>query len=63
MIGVGIITCDRNDMFNVCFESLNDEWYDGTGKSDHRRAQSALGVKLAMNHGCMMILFLGLRRV
>ena len=28
MIGVGIITCDRNDMFNVCFESLNDEWYD-----------------------------------
>ena len=27
-IGVGIITCDRVDMFNVCFESLNDEWYD-----------------------------------
>ena len=27
-IGVGIITCDRNEMFNVCFESLNDEWYD-----------------------------------
>jgi GT2 family glycosyltransferase len=27
-IGVGIITCDRVDMFNICFESLNDEWYD-----------------------------------
>ena len=27
-IGVGIITCDRVDMFNVCFESLNEEWYD-----------------------------------
>jgi len=27
-IGVGIITCDRVNMFNVCFESLSDEWYD-----------------------------------
>ena len=27
-VGVGIITCDRVDMFNVCFESLSDEWYD-----------------------------------
>ena len=27
-IGVGIITCDRVNMFNVCFESLNDSWYD-----------------------------------
>ena len=27
-IGVGIITCDRVNMFNVCFDSLNDEWYD-----------------------------------
>ena len=27
-VGVGIITCDRVNMFNVCFESLSDEWYD-----------------------------------
>jgi len=27
-VGVGIITCDRVDMFNVCFESLSDDWYD-----------------------------------
>ena len=39
-IGVGIITCDRVKMFNVCFESLNDEWYDelvvvDDGKEEH----------------------------
>ena len=28
MIGVGIITCDRVKMFDVCFESISDEWYD-----------------------------------
>jgi len=27
-IGVGIVTCDRVSMFNICFESLSDEWYD-----------------------------------
>jgi len=27
-IGVGIITCDRVKMFDVCFESISDEWYD-----------------------------------
>ena len=39
-VGVGIITCDRVNMFNVCFESLNDEWYDelvvvDDGKEDY----------------------------
>ena len=27
-VGVGIITCDRVKMFDVCFESISDEWYD-----------------------------------
>jgi|13_taG_2_1085334.scaffolds.fasta_scaffold68033_2 GT2 family glycosyltransferase len=27
-IGVGIITCDRVNMFNACFDSLKDEWFD-----------------------------------
>jgi len=38
-IGVGIITCDRVKMFDVCFESLNDEWYDELVVVDDSRDQ------------------------
>ena len=27
-IGLGIITCARVNMYHVCFDSLNDGWYD-----------------------------------
>jgi len=62
-IGVGIITCDRVNMFNVCFESLNEEWYDelvvvDDGKEEHpsmrrgveyKRTTGGVGVGKAKN--------------
>ena len=27
-VGVGIITCDRIDMYDVCQKSIKDDWYD-----------------------------------
>lgn|SRR5210317_112665 len=39
-IGVGVITCDRVDMFDVCFDSIKEDWYDelvviDDGKRNH----------------------------
>jgi len=39
-IGVGIITCDRPDMYDICIESIDKNWYDelvvvDDGKKDH----------------------------
>ena len=28
MIGVAIITCNREDMYRVCIDSIHDDWYD-----------------------------------
>ena len=27
-VGVGIITCDRTDMYDICIESIDKSWYD-----------------------------------
>lgn len=27
-IGIGIVTCNRNDFFTKCIESINPDWYD-----------------------------------
>jgi|TARA_E500000318_G_C3521464_1_gene196593 GT2 family glycosyltransferase len=27
-IGIGIVTCNRNNFFNKCIESIKEEWYD-----------------------------------
>ena len=27
-IGVGVITCDRMDMYHVCIESIKQDWCD-----------------------------------
>jgi glycosyltransferase involved in cell wall biosynthesis len=39
-VGVGVITCDRPDMFDICFKSIKVKWYDemvvvDDGKTDH----------------------------
>ena len=39
-VGVGLITCDRPDMFDICFKSIKVKWYDelvvvDDGKKDH----------------------------
>ncbi len=39
-VGVGIITCDRPDMYDICIESIDKSWYDelvvvDDGKKDH----------------------------
>ena len=39
-VGVGIITCDRIDMYDVCQKSIKDDWYDefvvvDDGKKEH----------------------------
>jgi len=39
-VGVGIITCDRTDMYDICIESIDKSWYDelvvvDDGKKDH----------------------------
>ena len=28
MIGVAIITCNREDMYRVCMDSIHDDWYN-----------------------------------
>jgi len=28
MIGVAIITCNREDMYRVCIDSIHNDWYD-----------------------------------
>lgn len=39
-VGVGLITCDRIDMYDICQKSIKDDWYDefvvvDDGKKDH----------------------------
>ncbi len=28
MIGIAIITCNREDMYRVCIDSIQSDWYD-----------------------------------
>ncbi len=60
MIGVAIITCNREDMYRVCMDSIHDDWYneivtvnDGKGiectKGEYIETGGGVGVGKAKN--------------
>jgi len=55
-VGVAVITCDRKNMYNVCIESIKEDWYDelvtvDDGKTDDVLAPKGEYIKTAGGEG------------
>ena len=68
-IGVGVITCDRMDMYHVCIESIKKNWYDElvtvddgkndlvlAPKGDYIKTDGGIGVGKAKNRALQHLL-------
>ena len=44
-VGVGLITCDRVDMYDVCQKSIKDDWYDEFVVALQQKASKELFVR------------------
>ena len=74
MIGVGIITCNRPDFYNVCVNSINTDWYDElvtvndgedivVSKGEYIKTEGSIGVGKAKNRAMQHLLDKGCKYI
>lgn len=67
MVGVGVITCNRSDMYKICIDSIQEEWYDElvtindgedieVSKGDYIKTSGGEGVGKAKNKALKYLL-------